>query len=233
MRIVCLPGGLPIDYTIQLANSLSKREEVMIVLLNNSQLEEHIENINKNVNICLTRKIISPHRHPKNLLTPFNIIRGIRQFDPDVIHIQGGDLLSILILPFLKNCPLITTFHDARPHPGWDKRLMSRFIRFWTMKSSKKIFVHGKKLKEIMIKEYNLPEDKIHAIPIGEHNVAPFKKYMKENVKEEKSILFFGWIGFRKGLKYLIKAEPMITKEVPDAKIIIAGRTGNLRFNEE
>ena len=233
MRIACLPGGLPIDYTIQLANALSKREEVMIILLNNSQLEEHIQNIDKDVNICLTRKILFPHWHPKNLLIPFDIMRKIRRFNPDIIHIQGEDLLSSLIFTALKKCPLITTFHDAKPHPGWDKRLMSRFIRFWTIKKSKKIFVHGRKLKEIMVSEYNLPEDKVHVIPIGEHNVAPFKRYMKERVKEEKSILFFGWIGFRKGLKYLIEAEPMITKEVPDAKIIIAGRVGNMKFNEE
>lgn len=233
MRIVCLPGGLPIDYTIQLTNSLCKREEVMIVLLNNSQLEEHIENIDKDVNLCLTRKILPPHWHPKNLFIPFDIIGKIRQFNPDIIHTQGGDLLSILILTFLKKCSLITTFHDATLHPGLEKHLMLRFIRFWLMKKSKKIFVHGRKLKEIMVKEYNIPEDKVHAIPIGEHNVAPFKKYMKENVKEEKSILLFGWIGFRKGLKYLIEAEPVITKEVPDAKIIIAGRIGNLRQSVE
>lgn len=33
MRIVCLPDGLPIDYTIQLANALSKREELCSSLL--------------------------------------------------------------------------------------------------------------------------------------------------------------------------------------------------------
>lgn len=232
MRIVCLPDGLPIDYTIQLANALSKREEVMIILLNNSQLEEYIENIDKNVNICLTWKILSPRWHPKNLLIPTDIIRKIRQFNPDIIHIQNGDLLSILILPFLKKCSVITTFHDVHFHPG-NESLMNRFIRLWSIKNSKKIFVHGRKLKEIMVREYTLPEDKVYAIPMGEHNVAPFRRYMKENVKEDNSILFFGWIGIYKGLEYLIKAEPLITKEAPDAKIIIAGRIGNGKVNEE
>ena len=232
MRIVCLPNGLPIDYTIQLANSLSKREDVMIVLLNGSQLEEHIENIDKSVNLCLTRKVKYPRYHPMNLLIPIDIIRKIRQFNPDIIHIQNGDLLLILILPFLKKCSVITTFHDVRSHPG-NESLMNRFIRFWSIKNSKKVFIHGRQLKEIMVKEYNLPEDKVQAIPIGEHNVAPFKKYMKENVKEEKSILFFGWLAIHKGLEYLIKAEPMISKEVPDARVIIAGRIGNGEFDNE
>ena len=231
MRIVCLPDGLPIDYTIQLANSLAKREEVMVVLLN-YQLEEHIENINKNVNLYITQKIKYPYYHPKNLLILFDIIRRIRQFNPDIIHIQNGDLLSISIFPFLKKCSVITTFHDVRFHPG-NESLMQRFIRFWSIKNSKKMFVHGRKLKEMMIREYTIPEDKIRDIPMGELNVAPFKKYMKENIKEENSILFFGWIAFYKGLEYLIKAEPMISKEVPDAKIIIAGKVGNGKFDKE
>ena len=231
MRIVCYPDGLPIDYTIQLANALSKREDVMIVLLNGSQLEEHIENIDKSVNLYLTRKVKYPYYHPMNLLISFDIIRKIRQFNPNIIHIQNGDLLSILIFPFLKKSSVITTFHDVCFHPGLES-LMKRFIRFWSIKNSKKIFVHGKKLKGILVRAHNIPEEKVNTIPIGEHNVAPFKRYIKENVKEDNSILFFGWIAIHKGLEHLIKAEPLITKEVRDARIIIAGRTGN-RFNEE
>ena len=230
MRIVCLPDGLPIDYTIQLANSLSKREEVMVVLLDNSQIEQElIENINKDVNLYITQKVKYPLYHPNNLLLPFNIIREIRHFNPDIIHIQaGGDLLSFLILIFLslKKYLLVTTFHDVQIHLGTKRLLLLRFIRFWLMKNSEKIFVHGRKLKEILVKGYNLPEHKVHAMPIGEHNVAPFKRYKKENVKEDNSILFFGWIAIHKGLEYLIKAEPIISKEVLNAKIIIAGRTG-------
>ena len=127
MRIVCFPDGLPIDYTTQLANALSKREEVMIVLSNNPQLEGHVDNINKDVNLCLTRKIKYPHwRHPSNLLIPFDIIRKIRQFNSDVIHVQGGDLLSILILHFLKKHPLVTTIHDPKPHLGDEKLLLKK-----------------------------------------------------------------------------------------------------------
>ena len=46
-------------------------------------------------------------------------------------------------------------------------------------------------------------------------------------------ILFFGRIWEYKGLEYLIKAEPLITKEVLDAKIIIAGTGENFKKYEE
>lgn len=235
MRIVCFPDGLPIDYTAQLVNALSKREEVMIVLSNNPQLEEHIDNINKDVNLCLTRKIKYPHwQHPSNLLIPFDIIRKIRQFNPDVIHVQGGDLLSILILHFLKKYPLVTTIHDPKPHLGDEKLLLKKISLYYARKYSDQIIVHGEKLKEQMIKEYNIPNEKVHAISIGEHEVAPFKKYERKDIKEDgNSVLFFGRIWKYKGLEYLIKAEPMITKEVLNAKIIIAGTGENFKKYEK
>jgi len=48
MQIMCLPDGLPLDYTIQLANALSKKgEDVTIVLFDNPQSEEHLKDIEK------------------------------------------------------------------------------------------------------------------------------------------------------------------------------------------
>ena len=79
-------------------------------------------------------------------------------------------------------------------------------------------------LKEQMIQDYRLSENKVHSIPIGEHEVAPFKRYIRTDLEEDGNlVLFFGRIWEYKGLEYLIKAEPLITKEIPGAKIIIAG----------
>jgi glycosyltransferase involved in cell wall biosynthesis len=117
----------------------------------------------------------------------------------------------------------VATFHDVKLHAG-ENSWKANFIRYWERKYSDKIIVHGEKLKEQMIEEYNVPEEKVHAIPIGEHEVAPFKKYEREDIKEDGNlILFFGRIYEYKGLEYLIKAEPMITEQVPDTKIFIAG----------
>jgi hypothetical protein len=41
-----------------------------------------------------------------------------------------------------------------------------------------------KKVKERTVKEYNLPSEKVNAIPIGEHEVAPFRKYERADLKE-------------------------------------------------
>jgi glycosyltransferase involved in cell wall biosynthesis len=95
-------------------------------------------------------------------------------------------------------------------------------------------FVHGEKLRRDMIRKYHYPGDKIRVTQSGEHQVAPFVQYMNESFHEEpNSILFFGRIYEYKGLRYLIEAEPLITKEIPDARIIIAGTGENFKKYED
>src|SRR5438552_16759897 len=43
------------------------------------------------------------------------------------------------------------------------------------------------------------------------------------NNHRSQTVLFFGRIWEYKGLEYLIRAEPLITAEVPEARIVIAG----------
>ena len=220
MRIICLSFWF-YDYTIQLANSLSRKEIVMLMLPNHTS-RDYLNAINESVNLYL----FEYPRHlyyPSSLSTIYKIVKQINVFKPNIVHFQIPNLLLCLILPLLKKYPLVVTFHDVKPHVG-EVSLLLEFMLRCARKSSDQIIVHGEKLKEQMIKEYNLPSEKVHAIPIGEHEVAPFKKYERKDLKEDENlILFFGRIGKYKGLEYLIKAEPLITKEVPDAKIIIAG----------
>ena len=231
MRILSL--GSFIDYQIQLANTLCKRERVLLMIPTNRLSIEYLKTVDQKVDIYLLGKG-KPLYHPMSLLILRNFIKKLDEFKPDVIHLQiGGGIIYLALLTFLKKYPIVSTFHDVKLHLGEESRLLA-FTRYLIRKYSNQIIVHGEKLKEQMIKEYNIPEDKVHAIPIGEHEVAPFKKYEREDIKEDGNlILFFGRIYEYKGLEYLIKAEPMITKEVPDAKIIIAGTGENFKKYEE
>ena len=222
MRIICLSFGF-YDYTIQLANSLSTKETVMLMLPNHTP-REYLNAIDNGVKLHL-------FKHPRHLYYPSSlsmiceIIKRTTTFNPDVVHFQVSALPLYLLLPLLKlkRYPLIGTFHDVTPHIGeenWLIELMFRCAR----NCSDEIILHGEKLKKNMMLQYNIPDERIHAIPIGEHEVAPFKKYERKDLKKDENlILFFGRIWKYKGLEYLIKAEPKITKDVPDAKIIIAG----------
>ena len=85
-----------------------------------------------------------------------------------------------------------------------------------------------------MIARHSMPAEKVHAIHIGEHEVAPFKRYERRDIQEEGNlILFFGRIWDYKGLQYLIEAEPLITTEVPGARIVIAGAGEDFKKYEQ
>ena len=222
MRIISL-GGF-IDYRIQLANALSKTETVMLVLPKNIP-NEYIDTIDNKMNLYWLGKAKRRWYHPTSLFVLRKLIKDIKQFQPDVIHLQaGGGVVDLFTLPFLRKYPLVSTVHDPKLHVGTPHRHRLNFVLYLTRKYSNQIIVHGEKLKEQMIKEYDLQNEKVHAIPIGQYDVVPFKKYEKRDLKEDENlILFFGSILEYKGLEYLIKSEPLITKQVPDAKIIIAG----------
>ena len=229
MKILCC-ALWHYDYTIQLANALSKKETVMLMLPNKVS-KEVLEYIDENVNLHLL-KFPKHMYHPTILSTIFEIIEQIKTFDPNVIHFQVSGPVLCLFFPFFKKYPLVGTFHDVKLHIG-ENRLLNRILYNRGRKYMDHVIVHSEKLKEQMIEEYNIPNEKVHAIPIGEHEVAPFKKYERKDIKEDGNIiLFFGRIYKYKGLEYLIKAEPMITKEVPDAKIVIAGAGENFKKYE-
>jgi glycosyltransferase involved in cell wall biosynthesis len=64
--------------------------------------------------------------------------------------------------------------------------------------------------------------------------VAPFVQFEQEGVEPDGlRILFFGRIHRYKGLDCLIQAEPLITREVPDARIVIAGTGEDFSRYEE
>lgn len=153
----------------------------------------------------------------------YNIIRAIRCMRPDVVHLRMKHpwfIPILLYLRYLHRHPIVVTIDDIRKHPGdWEPPL-------WTMahqmmkKLADKVIVHGNELKKSLMGE-GIPEAKIAVIPHGD--LSFFTKFEREGIVEENTVLFFGRIREYKGLEYLIKAEPLITKQFPEVKIVIAG----------
>jgi glycosyltransferase involved in cell wall biosynthesis len=82
-------------------------------------------------------------------------------------------------------------------------------------------FVHGDKLKMELMKRGVL-NSKIAVIPHGDYSFFGALNH-NEISEDENTILFFGRILDYKGIDYLIKAEPLISSEISNFKIIIAG----------
>lgn len=228
MRVACLTFWF-YDYTIQMANELARHTDVLL-LLPDYKSEEYLDTIDGKVKVHIFGYSghagrLGPSCYP--MLR--EIVAAIDEFEPDVVHFQVNNPLLCPLLLMIRKYPLVATFHDIEPHPGEDRlldigSLLYRLTLLMSRVLPDRIFVHGRALKEVLIEKYRLPERKVRVIPIGEHEVTPFIKFEQEGLEPDgPRVLFFGRIHRYKGLECLIRAEPLITQEVPDVRIVIAG----------
>ena len=231
MRIVCLSFWY-YDYTIRLANSVSRHIDKLMLLLPSCIPREYLDGVIQNGNLelyCFTH----PKRyiHKKLPISIKEILKKIKDFSPDLVHVQASNPLISLLLPLIKRrFPVVAELHDLRPHVG-EESILYEIVLSFSRKYSDKIVVHGQRMKEELVREFGIDRNKVSSVILGEHEVKPFLKYYYDvnRVQEDNNtILFFGRIVKYKGLRYLIKTESIITKEIPDAKIVIAGN-GDLR----
>ncbi len=237
MRILLFSGGFT-EYIIELANELANISEdnmVMLVLPDRIR-EEYKAQINNKVIFCPIHFIdyVSFRQNYKMTLA---LIKLINAFAPDVFHVQADGQHPWLgwVLPFIKKkCKIINTVHDPKPHIG-DKISVYRDMQFskWMFKKYADAYiVHGKTLKVALVDGYKIKTDLVHIIPHGHLNM--YRNFQKGAKKTENpfAVLFFGRIWEYKGLKYLMQAEPIIRKEIPELKIIIAGTGEDLYLYE-
>jgi len=208
------------EYCIRLASALARQAEVFL-LLPHQQAAPHLSELDRAVSFQPFRK---PRlREPlQQIQMIYTILRRIRNFGPDVIHFQHGHLWFNLALPLLRRYPLVVTIHDPRHHIG-DRNAQKtpQIVMDFGYRHADQVIVHGKQLKQIVVDQLRIPSEIVHVIP---HIVLGDDSRQNQIQEDDHLILFFGRIWEYKGLEFLIRAEPLITAEVPEARIMIAGR---------
>jgi glycosyltransferase involved in cell wall biosynthesis len=208
------------EYCIRLASALAQDANVLL-LLPSQIAASHSSKLDQAVSF-------QPFNQPRlrqplrQMATTYRILQWIGRFDPDVIHLQKGHLWFNLALPLLKRYPLVITIHDPKYHVGdRESQKIPRSIMDFGHHRADQIIVHGKQLKQVVVDELGLASQIVHVVPM----IALGDDLARRQVREDDhQILFFGRIWEYKGLEYLIRAEPFITAQVPDASIVIAGR---------
>jgi glycosyltransferase involved in cell wall biosynthesis len=150
------------------------------------------------------------------------IVRKVREFGPDVVHVQQGHLWFNFALPALGKYALVLTIHDPQHHPGdSESRKTPQWVMDFGFRRADRVIVHGKNLVNVVRDEIGIPGNRIDVIPhiaLGALEPGPAR------VEDDHNVLFFGRIWPYKGLEYLIMAEPLISKHIEDLRITIAGR---------
>ena len=230
-------GGIP-HYVAELANAVSKYVDVIVIKPKDSNDElfsEDIKVINVFEPIQLSKgyeKKAFSLENVKNFFSYRNI-RMIDELKPDIIHFPGvypHTSFFTYLYKLSTKYPIIYTIHatfdpsftiSPRKRGFFAALLGGINDRAKMIVKPNRIIVHTQANKSTLIKEGTDPE-KIVVMPHGAYTF--FRKYDKEETEsEERHILFFGYIVKNKGIEYLIKAVPIVSKEIPDIKVIIAG----------
>ena len=228
MKVALLHFGFP-EYTTGLANGLS--DYVDLTLIHPAKLSPLCKQLaDPRIHIHSFAKP-ERSRYPNNFFSMVEMMRIIRDIDPDVLHVQETfDYWYDLTLLFNRMPPLVTTIHDIAPHPGdrgntpgveYTKRIA--FYR------SQQLIVHAQILKDTLSQQFHIPTQRISTIPHGE--LGSLYRQMANTidvVREPYTLLFFGRIWPYKGLKYLVEAIPLVAKHIPEVKLIVAGKGENL-----
>jgi glycosyltransferase involved in cell wall biosynthesis len=169
----------------------------------------------------------------------------ILKLGPSLIHLPGGTPFGFpIIYPLIKlRYPLIITGHEpilytikyldlntgTRVPPPYSplESFYSWLLLQIHMNMANAVIVAGKSLEKETAQYWKSRKFKIFTVPFGPF--IHYTKLIKSTVEEDKNaVLFFGTICPGKGLGYLIRAEPRISREIKDFKIIIAGRGSSI-----
>lgn len=168
-------------------------------------------------------------RDPRSLMTLIKVSDDMRKDGIDVVHILAGPAepwLSVLAL-LLHNLPVVTTLivpvaNIGEPLSGWVTP-----INYLLTHGSDLVIVNGYNQLSSVQQQYKVASDRLVHIPLGARTTSVH--WLSGNVQEEAgAVLFFGRADPHKGLEYLIRAQPQITKRLPQARFLIAGRGGEI-----
>lgn len=218
MHVALIDFRTTTPYAVQLANALGQLCKVTLMLPDKSP---------RLVNQVDRNKIeFWPFQKPRiRHLTNMRLIWHIRQhldaIQPDLVHISYWDVWGSPGLRLFSPFPHVATVHDAVPHPG-DSNSFPTFLYPLQWLGAEQVIVHANSVRQKLLAQQGCSQSQINVIPIGQYDF--YQTWAQKDLPEiPNTVLFFGRIWGYKGLQYLIDAEPLITKAVPDARIIIAG----------
>jgi starch synthase len=210
------------DNCLPLVNALADHAD-MLLLLTQDQFEPHRDHVDASVRVRSFRK---PRlRHPfRQIALCRSIARELKEFHPDVLHVQQGHFWFNLILPRLKRrYPTVVTIHDERPHVGdLPSRKTPQAVMNIAFRAADRVIVHAEEMKQRVVDELHISPSLIDVIPLAV-TVEPNEGDLDGDRMPGPVVLFFGRIWPYKGLEYLIRAEPRISAAVPDVQFVIAG----------
>jgi len=164
---------------------------------------------------------------------PYTIFSKLLKTDADIIHAHDFHHFTTLISAFISRKlkkPFLLTEHGYPEQFGILNSVIKFYDKFFLpqiAKSSSRIIAVSNFIKKELIREYNVPKEKIQVV----HNAIDLNEYKNESnifrekydLNNKKIILAVGRLTKEKGFQYLIKALPTVLKKVPESILVIIG----------
>ncbi len=160
--------------------------------------------------------------HLDSLRTAWQAARYIKKLDPDILHLETTIGRMGMALPLLNSTPLVMTVHDPEPHSGetpWKKRMIRR-VNFGR---ADHFILHNRSQVPLFCKNNGFAPGRVHYTPIG---VLDLYRQWANGLETDdgRTVLFFGRLSPYKGLEDLFEAIPLVSREIPEARFVIAGQ---------
>lgn len=241
MKVTIIYSGVENSYLVGLVSGLSNLPHLEIDVIDSDNSIGQFDNL-PNVNFHNYRESLEPSA---SLVAKFNrilkyylrLIIYAYKTDSKLVHIQWLNKFiyfdrTILNLYYkLLGKKLIFTAHNINAKKRNNKdNILNRLSLKVHYKLMDHIIVHNKKMKEELISEFNIREQKISIISFGLNVKAPQIVVSKQQAVDylklpsnKKYILFFGGIVNYKGLDVLIKAFKLMLESDNSFHLLIAG----------
>jgi glycosyltransferase involved in cell wall biosynthesis len=141
----------------------------------------------------------------------------LEALEPDVVHVQWlfrPELDLRWLRAVAAQRATVFTAHDLG---GMLSRRPDRWLRVFA--TVDRIVVHSRR-GAAELAEAGVPEQKITRIP---HPVFESAGPIADGGRREQTLLFFGLIRTYKGLDLLLRALPLVARERPDVRLVVAG----------
>lgn len=210
-------------YTLDLKEYLEKQgHTVKIFASDNSPEKEHFTDYEF---ANFKSKLLQIPFSFFNYRSYFAIKKAIKEFKPDIIHIQSlDDRVTPSIISAIKSVPVIITIHSYNLLKPFKKNVPSPLFRlYWYFKCyfnsfflrQIQLFIAPHKyFMNLMEKENFRPNTLVYC---GK------KLFTYSKLQYKRNLLFCGRLTKEKGINYLIQSMPRIINNFPDVKLTIAG----------
>lgn len=150
--------------------------------------------------------------------------RALNREEYSVVHLNGYRGSQMFLYGMLKRSfAKVWTIHDPILHSGedkWQTRLAYHSYRF--LKAH--FILHNRQQRPEFLQRYGVGENRCHFVPFGPLEIFKIFENGQPVEQEDRTILFWGRISPYKGVEYLQQAAIKASKQIPDLKVIVAGK---------